>query len=32
MNRAPDLKDLGPIGRLGRFAAEHRGRIFVAWR
>jgi putative drug exporter of the RND superfamily len=28
---APDLKDLGPIGRLGRFAAEHRGRTFVAW-
>ena len=22
---------LGPIGRLGRLAAEHRGRVFVAW-
>jgi RND superfamily putative drug exporter len=23
--------DLGPIGRLGRLAARHRGRVFVAW-
>jgi RND superfamily putative drug exporter len=22
---------LGPIGRLGRFAATHRGRVFAAW-
>ena len=29
----PDLNTsaLGPIGRLGRLAAEHRGRVFVAW-
>ena len=25
------MSDLGPIGRLGRLAAEHRGRVFVAW-
>ena len=23
--------DLGPIGRLGRLAAKHRGRVFLAW-
>jgi putative drug exporter of the RND superfamily len=23
--------DLGPIGRLGRMAAEHRGQVFIAW-
>jgi putative drug exporter of the RND superfamily len=23
--------NLGPIGRLGRSAAEHRGRVFIAW-
>ncbi len=29
---SPDLKSaLGPIGRLGRLAAEHRGRVFIAW-
>ena len=22
---------LGPIGRLGRMAAQHRGRVFIAW-
>ena len=22
---------LGPVGRLGRWAAEHRGRVFIAW-
>ncbi|HYJ29501.1 MAG TPA: MMPL family transporter, partial [Allosphingosinicella sp.] len=27
----PELSDLGPIGRLGRLAAEHRGRVFIAW-
>src|SRR5213595_758478 len=29
----PDLNTsaLGPIGRLGRLAAEHRRRVFVAW-
>ncbi|HEX5956597.1 MAG TPA: MMPL family transporter, partial [Solirubrobacterales bacterium] len=21
----------GPIGRLGRLSAEHRGRVFIAW-
>ncbi len=26
-----DTIHLGPIGRLGRLAAEHRGRVFVAW-
>ena len=25
------MSDLGPIGRLGRLAAEHRGRVFIAW-
>src|SRR5256885_16607212 len=25
------MNTLGPIGRLGRLAAEHRGRVFVAW-
>jgi RND superfamily putative drug exporter len=25
------IRDLGPIGRLGRLAAEHRGRVFLAW-
>ena len=25
------MSALGPIGRLGRLAAEHRGRVFVAW-
>jgi putative drug exporter of the RND superfamily len=25
------INTLGPIGRLGRLAAEHRGRVFVAW-
>ena len=25
------MSDLGPIGRLGRLAAEHRGRVFLAW-
>jgi RND superfamily putative drug exporter len=25
------MNALGPIGRLGRLAAEHRGRVFVAW-
>ena len=25
------MSDLGPIGRLGRLAAKHRGRVFVAW-
>jgi RND superfamily putative drug exporter len=25
------IGDLGPIGRLGRLAAEHRGRVFIAW-
>ena len=25
------MSNLGPIGRLGRLAAEHRGRVFVAW-
>ena len=33
---APDLprratSALGPIGRLGRMAAEHRQRVFIAW-
>jgi putative drug exporter of the RND superfamily len=28
---APHLGTLGPIGRLGRLAAEHRARIFIAW-
>ena len=22
---------LGPIGRLGRLSARHRGRVFLAW-
>ena len=26
-----DTSALGPIGRLGRLAAKHRGRVFVAW-
>ncbi len=25
------MSALGPIGRLGRASAEHRGRVFVAW-
>ena len=25
------MSDLGPIGRLGRLAAKHRGRVFLAW-
>jgi RND superfamily putative drug exporter len=25
------MSTLGPIGRLGRLAAEHRGRVFIAW-
>ena len=25
------MSDLGPIGRLGRLAAQHRRRVFVAW-
>ena len=25
------MTTLGPIGRLGRLAAEHRGRVFIAW-
>jgi RND superfamily putative drug exporter len=25
------MSDLGPIGRLGRLAAEHRGRVLLAW-
>ena len=25
------MSALGPIGRLGRLAAEHRGRVFIAW-
>jgi putative drug exporter of the RND superfamily len=25
------MSDLGPIGRLGRLAAEYRGRVFIAW-
>src|SRR5215208_1892779 len=25
------MSDLGPIGRLGRLAAEHHGRVFIAW-
>jgi RND superfamily putative drug exporter len=25
------MSTLGPIGRLGRLAARHRGRVFVAW-
>src|SRR3954447_7009966 len=25
------MSDLGPIGRLGRLAAEHRGRVFIGW-
>src|SRR6476661_9361021 len=24
-------REIGPIGRLGRLAAEHRGRVFIAW-
>ena len=28
---ARTLSELGPIGRLGRMAAEHRGRVFLAW-
>ncbi len=30
MPRAPSSA-LGPIGRLGRLAAEHRRRVFIAW-
>ena len=29
--RGSAMSDLGPIGRLGRLAAEHRGRVFIAW-
>ena len=25
------MSPLGPIGRLGRLSAEHRGRVFIAW-
>ena len=25
------MSALGPIGRLGRLAAKHRGRVFIAW-
>jgi putative drug exporter of the RND superfamily len=25
------MSGVGPVGRLGRLAAEHRGRVFVAW-
>ena len=25
------MSSLGPIGRLGRLSAEHRGRVFIAW-
>ena len=25
------MSALGPIGRLGRLAAKHLGRVFVAW-
>jgi len=28
---APAAAPLGPIGRLGRFAASHRAAVFVAW-
>jgi putative drug exporter of the RND superfamily len=28
---AADSRPLGPIGRLGRLAAEHRRRVFIAW-
>ncbi len=34
MTATPKLNEmsaLGPIGRLGRLAAEHRGRVFIAW-
>jgi RND superfamily putative drug exporter len=31
VNPARDLNALGPIGRLGRLAAQHRGRVFIAW-
>ncbi len=28
---ASTKSELGPIGRLGRLAAEHRGRVFLVW-
>ena len=28
---SPATSDLGPIGRLGRLAARHRRRVFIAW-
>jgi RND superfamily putative drug exporter len=31
VNPARDLNTLGPIGRLGRLAVQHRGRVFIAW-